>query len=190
MTTMTKSATVPTPLGQSETPPIEVLFKEAKQRERRRRLKWLGAVLASFAFVGAVIGASMSAFGSTPSTTGAAASALSTLKSAGMLTCRGSYVMEPTSFIITCADSNTELTRTHWSTWTSTGARGTTRFAMNLCTPYCAASPMSYFANSKVDLSAPVKTTKGTLFSLMVVHYSLHGQAKTYRFSWKGDPSF
>ncbi|HVB51152.1 MAG TPA: hypothetical protein VND89_05370 [Acidimicrobiales bacterium] len=153
-------------------------------------MKWLGAVLASFAFVGVGIGATTSAFGSTPSTPGAAASALSSLKSASILTCRGSYVMEPTSFVITCADANTQLTRTHWSSWTSTGAKGTTRFAMNLCTPYCAASPMSYFANSKVDLSAPVKTKKGTLYSLMVVHYSLHAQAKTYRFSWKGDPSF
>lgn len=190
MTTITRPESVPTPLEPSENPAIEVLFKEARRRERRRRLRWLGAVLASFALVGVVIGATAGAFGSTPSSSGAASSALSTPKSAGILTCLGTYVTEPTSFIITCADANIELTRTHWSSWTSTGARGTTRFAMNLCTPYCAASPLSYFPNSKVDLSAPVKTKEGSLFSLMVVHYSLHARAKTYRFSWKGDPSF
>jgi hypothetical protein len=153
-------------------------------------MRWLGAVLVSFAFAGVVVGSTTSAYGSTPSTSGAGLSALSTLQRAGLLTCQGTVVTEPTSFIITCADANTQLTKTHWNSWTSTGARGTTRFAMNLCTPYCAASPMSYFANSTVALSAPVKTKKGTLFSLMVVHYTLHGQAKTFRFSWKGDPSF
>ncbi|HEY5103588.1 MAG TPA: hypothetical protein VII65_00965 [Acidimicrobiales bacterium] len=169
---------------------IEVLFKEARRRERRRRLKWLGAVVAVLAIGGVVTGASMNAFGSsTPTPAHARLSAAASTKS-GIITCRGNAVVEPRAFVITCADANTQLTKTHWSSWTATRASGTTTFAMNLCTPYCAASPMSYFPNSRVTLSAPVTTTKGKLFSLMTVRYVVHGRATTYRFSWKGDPSF
>lgn len=190
MLTVAKPDSAPTSVEESTFDTIEVLFKEARRRERRRRLKWLGAIVAVLAIGGVVTGASMKAFGSpTPHAAGAQLSAAASTKS-GIITCRGNAVIEPRTFIITCADANTQLTKTHWSSWTSTGASGTTTFAMNLCTPYCAASPMSYFPNSHVTLSAPVATKKGKLFSLMTVHYKLHGQAKTFRFSWKGDPSF
>jgi hypothetical protein len=190
MISTTEPDVVPATEEIPEIPPVEVLFKEAKARERRRRLTWLGAAFVTLALVAVLVGATMNAFGSTPSSSGASTSALASTKSAGLLSCNGASVTKPTNFVITCADANTQLTKTQWTKWTASGARGTTRFAMNLCVPYCAASPMSYFANSKVDLSAPVKTSKGTFFSLMVVHYTQNGKAKTYRFSWKGDPSF
>jgi hypothetical protein len=67
---------------------------------------------------------------------------------------------------------------------------GTTRFALNLCTPYCAASKMSYFPHSTVRLTRPVATKHGRLYSRLVVHYLLKGKATTFSFSWSGDPSF
>ncbi|HEY5265344.1 MAG TPA: hypothetical protein VIJ40_00885 [Acidimicrobiales bacterium] len=190
MLSVAKPNSVPTSGEESTFGTIEVLFKEARQRERRRRLKWLGALLAMLAIGGVVTGASMNAFGSSPSPSASASISAATSTKSGIVTCRGNSVIEPRSFVITCADANTQLTKTHWSSWTSTGASGTTTFAMNLCTPYCAASPMSYFPNSHVTLSAPVVTKNGKLFSLLTVTYRLHGHAKTYRFTWKGDPSF
>jgi hypothetical protein len=65
-----------------------------------------------------------------------------------------------------------------------------TSFALNLCTPYCAASPISYFPHSSVTLSAPVKTRHGRLFSKLVVRYIHRGKATSFIFSWAGDPSF
>jgi hypothetical protein len=113
-----------------------------------------------------------------------------TSPSVKLLSCTNSTVVKPRQFVITCADANTLLTKTHWTSWTTTGAVGTTRFGMNLCTPDCAASPISYFSNSTVHLSKPVATKQGRLFSSLVVRYKQNGKSKVYSFSWRGDPSF
>ena len=107
-----------------------------------------------------------------------------------ILACTGTTVSRPRDFVISCADANAALTETHWSTWSANRATGTTRFALNLCTPYCAASPMSYFPKSTVRLSAPVTTRHGRLFSKLVVRYIYRGKATSFNFSWAGDPSF
>jgi hypothetical protein len=108
---------------------------------------------------------------------------------AKVVTCQGTTVARPSTFVITCADAYTQLTKTRWTSWTSTGATGVTTFAQNQCKPYCAASKMSYFPNSSVRFSSPVSTSKGKLFSLLVVRYKVDGAAKTFRFSFRGDPS-
>ena len=107
-----------------------------------------------------------------------------------ILTCDGATLAKPSNFVISCADANAALTNTHWTTWNSRGATGITRFALNLCNPYCAASPISYFLKSTVRLSAPVMTKHGRLFSKLVVRYIYRGKAKAFSFSWAGDPSF
>lgn len=107
-----------------------------------------------------------------------------------VLTCGGKTVVKPSTFIISCADANTELTATHWTSWTARSATGTTRFGLNLCNPYCAASKFSFFPGSTVRLSAPVIAKHGRLFSKLTVTYKLHGKTKTLGFSWSGDPSF
>jgi hypothetical protein len=88
--------------------------------------------------------------------------------------------------VVSCADANTLLTSTRWSTWNATGATGTTTFGMNLCMPYCAASPISYFPRSTVRLYAPEKTAHGYFFSQLAVTYEVANKAKTFDFSWKG----
>ncbi len=119
-----------------------------------------------------------------------AAVASATTPPVKLLSCTNTEVFKPTSFVISCADANSELTATHWSTWNASSATGTTRFALNLCVPYCAASKMSYFPKSTVRLADPVTTKHGRLFSSLVVRYQLKGKSKTFSFSWKGDPSF
>jgi hypothetical protein len=61
---------------------------------------------------------------------------------------------------------------------------------MNPCSPNCASSKMSYFPDSPLILSEPVATAHGRLFSLLTVRYRRGGKVTTFRFSWKGDPSF
>jgi hypothetical protein len=122
-----------------------------------------------------------------PMTESASASPAANVK---LLTCTGTTVVKPSTFVITCADANILLTKTHWSTWTGTSASGTTRFGMNLCKPYCAASPITYFSNSSVRLSSPEVTKHGKLFSSLIVRYRAKGKLKSYRFTWRGDPSF
>jgi len=107
-----------------------------------------------------------------------------------VLTCTGTTVARPSSFVISCADANAQLTQTHWTSWNATSATGTTRFALNLCEPSCVASKMSYFAHSTVRLTAPVATKHGRLFSKLVVSYVLRGKASTFSFSWVGDSNF
>jgi hypothetical protein len=93
-----------------------------------------------------------------------------------LLDCAGKPVVRPASFVIACADANTELTRTRWTTWTASTATGTTRFGINFCKPYCAASKLSYFPRARVRLVAP----KHGLFTRIVVTYVLHGKTKTF----------
>jgi hypothetical protein len=96
-------------------------------------------------------------------------------------------VATPVSLVISCADGNTELTATKWSSWSATSATGATTFALNLCTPNCAASPMTLFPRSTVRLCAPVATKNGAIFSRIEVTYQRDGKAAKFTTSWTGD---
>jgi hypothetical protein len=190
MLTDTKPDSRPGTLPETHFPGIDVLFKEAKLRERRRRLKILSLILFLLALSGVILGATMSAFGSSPSNSGAVSPSVAKSTLANVMTCRGTSVAQPVNFVISCADANAALTNTHWSNWSSTNATGSTTFALNRCVPYCAASPVTYFPNSSVRLSAPEATKNGRLFSKLVVNYTLDGTTKNFVFSWKGDHDF
>ena len=107
-----------------------------------------------------------------------------------LLTCEGTTVSRPSSFVISCADGNSELSATRWKTWTENRATGTTTFGLNLCVPYCAASKISQFKDSTVVLTAPESTKHGKIFSKLVVTYTVKGKAKSFVQSWSGDPAF
>ena len=164
-------------------PAIEVLFREARRRERRRRIRRASSLLAAVAIVAAAMGFGVNSAGSSSSKSHSSPSALAG-DSAKVLTCSGAPVVRPRTLVVSCADANTVLQSTHWSTWGAGGATGTTTFAINLCIPYCAASPISHFANSAVTLSAPRSSRHGTYFSRLVVRYVQGGVAKTFSFSW------
>jgi hypothetical protein len=168
---------------------IKLLFKEAKQRERRRRLRWLSFFVALIVTAGVASGIAYATTSSSGYNGHGSPAALAAGTDAKVLTCQGSHVARPRTFIITCADAYTQLTDTHWTKWTSASAVGTTTFAMNLCKPYCAASKMSYFPHSTVQLSEPISTKRGKVFSLLVVHYVSDAHSRVFRFSFKGDPS-
>ena len=162
---------------------IEVLFREARRRARRRRIRRSVAAVASLAIVGAAMVVGVSSAGSSSTKPSGTPSVLAGA-SAKVLTCSGASVVRPRSLIVTCADANTSLQATKWSTWGAAGATGTTTFALNLCTPYCAASPVSYFPRSSVSLSAPIATRHGNYFSRLVVHYLQGSTPKVFTFSW------
>ncbi|MBW4030763.1 MAG: hypothetical protein HIU57_08880 [Acidobacteria bacterium] len=164
-------------------PTIEVLFREARRRERQRRIRRTFAVLAGLAIVCAAIGFGVNSAGSSATKPNATPSAF-VGASAKVLTCSGAPVVRPRTLIVSCADANTSLESTRWSTWGAGGASGTTTFAINLCTPYCAASPISYFPHSSVALSAPISSRHGTYFSHLVVRYTQGSARKTFSFSW------
>jgi hypothetical protein len=191
MITLTKpavSTTIPEEVLFPEA--LEALFREARRRQRRRRLRWAAGFAVSASTVALIVSAAAGAFGSVnrprPSPSGRAIARMSDV---AVLSCSNVPATRPISFVISCADGNAEITSTKWSSWSATGAAGTTRFAINLCNPYCAASPVSYFPGSTVTLSAPVHTKKGAFFSKMVVTYFLHGKKATFPFSWIGDPA-
>ena len=119
-----------------------------------------------------------------------ASSGASTPAAVKLLTCSNSTVTRPVNYVISCADANAALSETHWTTWNPTYAVGTTRFVLNLCKPYCAASPRTDFANSTVRLSAPMTTKRGRLFSELVVRYVYKGKTDTFSLSFKGEPRF
>ena len=193
MTTATdirsSSITVHQPLESLSDSTLELLFKEAKRRQRRRRLRWCGLALAVVLSAGTVAGIALSAGGSSPLHHGGIRT-LATGSDPKAWTCRGTEVTRPANFIISCADAGARLTHTKWSSWSASGAVGATDFALNLCKPYCAASPISYFPHSRATFSAPVLTAHGKLFSLLTVRYRLNGKAAMFRISYKGDTSF
>jgi hypothetical protein len=176
------------PTESTSTETLELLFREAKQRARRRRLRWFALVLATALTAGVVAGVTYGAGGSTAR--GHSPVPPLALTSAKVLTCQGTDVVRPTNYIITCADAYTQLTKTHWTSWTSKSATGTTTFAMNLCKPYCAASKMTFYPHSAVSFTSPITTRHGSLFSLLTVHYRSGGREHVFHFSYRGDPSF
>ena len=168
---------------------MKLLFKEAKLRERRRRLRWLSLFVAIIVTAGVASGIAYATTSSSGKAGHGSPAALAASSDAKVLTCQGTDVIRPRTLVVTCADAYTQLTDTHWTTWTSSIAVGTTTFAMNLCKPYCTASKMSYFPNSAVQFSSPVMTKRGHVFSLLVVHYVSAGHSHVFRFNFKGDPS-
>jgi hypothetical protein len=192
MTIITRTnETRETPLSPTEstsTDVLELLFREAKQRARRRRLRWIAVAMAMALTAGVVAGVTHGAGGSTARGHGSVPPLA--LASAKVLTCQGTDVVRPRTYIVTCADAYTQLTKTHWTTWTSKSAMGTTTFAMNLCKPYCAASKMTFYPRSTVSFTSPVTTKHGSLFSLLTVRYQSEGRSHVFHFSYRGDPSF
>jgi hypothetical protein len=109
------------------------------------------------------------------------ASATASKRLPALLSCSGKRLVRPTGMVvIACADANAELRSTHWSSWTASAASGTTDWALNLCTPTCAASKITDFPDSSVRLSQPTKTSHGVVFEKVTVHYRLHGKTETY----------
>ena len=98
-----------------------------------------------------------------------------------LLSCSGKPLLRPTGpVVLSCADANSEIRATHWSSWGRTSAVGTTTFGLNLCTPTCAESSISFFPHSRIRLTGVTSTRHGLRFSRAVVTYVLHGRTRTF----------
>ena len=113
--------------------------------------------------------------------TPAASASASASASARLRSCSGQALFEPKgTVVLACADANTEITSTHWTAWTDAGASGTTDFGLNLCTPTCVASRISFFPDATIRLLAPRQTAHGLLFTRAVISYRRGGRQKTF----------
>jgi hypothetical protein len=98
-----------------------------------------------------------------------------------ILDCSGKPLLRPTgTLVLSCADANSEIRKTRWSSWGRTSAVGTTDLGLNLCNPNCASSKMSFFPGSRVRLSGVKQTKLGLLFTRVTVSYVLHGKTKVF----------
>lgn len=112
---------------------------------------------------------------------GATAAGAAAAGSPRLLSCAGRPLIKPTATVVlSCADGNSEIQRTHWSTWSARGATGTTDFGVNLCTPTCVASRMRFFPRSTVRLPGAKRTASGLLFTRALITYTLHGTRRTF----------
>ena len=98
-----------------------------------------------------------------------------------LLSCSGKPLLRPTGLVVlSCADANSEIRGTHWASWGHSRAEGTTTFGLNLCTPTCAASTITFFRHSKIRLAGVTKTKQGLRFSRAIVTYRLRGETTTF----------
>jgi hypothetical protein len=112
---------------------------------------------------------------------GLAAAAAAATPVPKLLSCAGTALVRPSSTVVlSCADGNTELKATHWRSWGTHVAVGSTDFGVNLCTPTCVASRMRFFPASTVRLIDPRRTSKGLLFTEAVITYTLEGSKRTF----------
>ncbi len=93
-----------------------------------------------------------------------------------VLTCSGKTVVEPSSYVLACADANTYFNSAHWTSWGSKSATATATFVENNCAPTCAGGKFLKYP-AKLALTQPKSTKLGLLFS--VVHYSYTVSAST-----------
>jgi hypothetical protein len=63
--------------------------------------------------------------------------------------------IRPGRILIACGDGNFFVTRMHWSSWTSTAARGRGTAHQNDCTPNCAAGHFHAYSRISIRLSRP-----------------------------------
>jgi hypothetical protein len=105
--------------------------------KRARLSAWIISVLT---VGGLALGLSASASATTAHTAAAHVSAGLTSVQTVVFDCPGQRpLVEPKTFIITCADANTYLGKLSWTSWTPGLASAAGTLRENDCTPYCAA---------------------------------------------------
>lgn len=167
------------PRPETPPPPPQALIPEARRRGRRRRARRAG-LAAVAALVVAGTGLSLAAAWNASTARAHPGRLVVAASSPRVATCDGGAVVAPTELTLSCADANSALTGTRWTSWGTASARGVTTLALNPCTPYCAASPIRHFAGATVVLDRPVTTASGTRFSRAVVTYRAGGAVRTY----------
>lgn len=88
----------------------------------------------------------------------------------------GSGAYRPARIIVTCTSTGMVATQIQWSSWSTSGASGTSVVEVNPCQPTCAASGDKPY-NARLDLSGRVSTSSGPRFSRLTL-------------TWIGTPPF
>lgn len=87
----------------------------------------------------------------------------------GVIECVGSPELRPGSLALTCADANDRLIDITWDEWTATSASGTATRETNDCDPDCARGTFGKTRGVEVELSEPVRSPQGLVFTRLVV---------------------
>lgn len=124
-------------------------------------------VIKSFGITAVVLIATVS---STSTSVFASSSQSSASSSTKIQPCIGNAQVRPKSYVISCADANTEVSALHWAAWTKTGAHATGKYNFNTCTPSCVAGK-SISDTASIVLSSPKNSGSGRVFSQMLVKY-------------------
>jgi hypothetical protein len=100
--------------------------------------------------------------------------------SAQLLSCTGGKLTRPLgTVVLACGDGNIEISKTDWSSWTGSGASGTTTLDINLCNPTCAQSKMRSFPGSAVRLFDVLHSSSGPVFARAAITYRHAGKQAT-----------
>ena len=96
-----------------------------------------------------------------------------------IMTCAGKTVVEPKSYVITCADANSLLVKMHWTWWTPTFATALATYSANDCTPNCAAGKFHNYP-ARVSFSGTERTKYGPLYSRLEVFYAIGSKVHSF----------
>ncbi len=96
-----------------------------------------------------------------------------------IMTCAGKVVYEPSAYVISCADANSELVGVHWSWWTPNGATALATYSANDCTPNCAAGKFHNYP-AAASFWAPKRTKYGLLYSRLRVVYKVGVKIRSF----------
>jgi len=94
-----------------------------------RRVRPASLAFATLAMVGAGLASPTGVASATPTKVGATAKAVPQVEDCGM----GKNLVEPKTFVLACADANSEAVSLVWTKWDSTTARAKGVYTWNLC---------------------------------------------------------
>lgn len=89
-----------------------------------------------------------------------------------VMTCAGTTVVRPSSYVLACADDYTYFVKIHWTTWSTASATARATFVQNNCTPTCVTGHFVKYP-ARLTFSEPKKTRYGRLFSKIDYHYTI-----------------
>lgn len=140
-----------------------------------------------WAMIAVVVGAGIGAAFAVTSSSGSAQPHVVRPALARIQPCSGAPTVRPRSYVISCADANTELVGMHWRRWTGRTAVGSGSFVRNLCVPNCAAG--RYVRSSAtVSLNRPLAVGRQRLFSEMAVRFRSGHRSALVRYALPEHP--
>jgi len=161
-------------------PPGIIRAAAGEQAKRTKRKKaWIQAGLVAGIVVvvlGGILGvAAVRSGGGTSASRGATGTTTQPGTSpqgqtAYLTTCTGAIVTTPSTFTMTCADSNYSLVGLHWQNWGAARAVATGDASMSNCSPDCAAGQAPDY-RVQVTASDPVEGPSGPEYERLSITY-------------------